>query len=133
MSRAWLKVIFESKHPREYYKETFVGFPKRQKPNNIRVGDHLVLYAVGGSKKVSALVEVTSAVYERSERLRWPHSLDVRYLVNLPVSAGIHIDEVSTAKRDLLSAIRAGRSYLELTPDEYQRAATKLKAAKQIG
>lgn len=59
MSTAWLKVIGESRHPREHYKETFIGLPKRQKPRN---GDHMVLYAVGGSKNVFALVEVTSEV-----------------------------------------------------------------------
>jgi hypothetical protein len=121
----WLKVIFESKHPSERYEETFVGFPKAQRPRNIQVGDHMVLYAVGGAKSVFALVEVTSEVYERSE---WPHSMDVRYLVNLPVSQGVHIDEISTSKRDLLRPIRAGRSYFRLTPDEYERAVSKLKA-----
>jgi hypothetical protein len=56
MSRAWLKVIGESKHPRERYEETFIGFPQKRRPRDIHVGDHMVLYAVGGSKNVFALV-----------------------------------------------------------------------------
>jgi hypothetical protein len=92
----------------------------------------MVLYAVGGSKSVFALVEVTSEVYERSEWPQWPHSMDVRYLVNLPVSQGVHINEISTPKRDLLRAVRAGRSYLRLTPDEYERAVSKLNAAEKM-
>lgn len=129
MSTAWLKVIGESKHPRERFEETFVGFPKKQRPRSIHAGDHMVLYAVGGSKKVFALVEVTSEIYERSEWPQWPHSVDVRYLVNLPVSRGVQIDEISTPKRDLLAVVMAGSSYFRLKPDEYTRAVTRLVAA----
>ncbi len=110
MSTAWLKVIGESKHPRERYEESFIGFPKRQRPRNIRVGDQMVLYAVGGSKNVFVHVEVVSEVYERSEWPQWPHSIDVRYLVNLPVSEGVHIDEIRTPERDLRG--RKGRKVL---------------------
>lgn len=131
MSKAWLKVIGESKHPREHYDETFVGFPTKQRPVNIHVGDQMVLYAVGGSKKVFGLVEVTSEVYERSEWPQWPHSVDVLYLVNVPVSQGVPIHEISTPKRNLLRAVMAGRSYLRLTPEEYKGAANKLKVAAE--
>ena len=127
-----MKVIGESKHPHEHYEERFIGFPKRQHPRNIHVGDHMVLYAVGGSKNVFGLVEVTSEIYERSEWPQWPHSVDVRYLVNLPVSQGVHLDEISTPKRSLLRAVMAGRSYFRLTLDEYELAVSKLKAARGV-
>ena len=132
MRTAWLKVIGESEHPRERYNEAFVGFPKRQRPRGIHVGDHMVLYAVGGSKSVFALAEVTSEVYERSEYPQWPHSVNIHYLANLPVSDGVHINHISTPKRDLLRAVKARKSYLKLTPDEYNRAVNKLKLAKKI-
>lgn len=128
MSTAWLKVIGESKHPREYYDEPFIGFPKKQRPRDIHVGDHMILYAVGGSKKVFAVVEVISEVYERSDYPQWPHSVDVRYLVNMPVSEGVPIDAISMSKRELLAIVRAGRSYFRLTPEEYEGAVSKLKA-----
>jgi len=49
-------------------------------------------------------------------------------MVNLPVSCGVHIDEVSTPERDLRRSIRRA-SYIEPRPDEYEQAATKLQEA----
>jgi hypothetical protein len=54
--------------------------------------------------------------------------VDIRYLVNVPASAGVHIDEVSTSERDLLRSLMRA-SYIELSPEEYERAAAKLRAA----
>jgi hypothetical protein len=85
----------------------------------------MVLYAVGGSKRVFALAEVKGEVYDTGDQ-GWPYRVDVSYLVNLPVSSGVHIDEVSTTERDLLCAIRRA-SHIELRPEEYQRADTKLR------
>jgi len=81
-----------------------------------------------GSKRVFALAQVTSEVYENKEFARWPYRVDASYLVNLPASAGVHIDEVSTSERDLLRSLMRA-SYIELRPDEYERAETKLRAA----
>lgn len=75
-----------------------------------------------------ALAEATSEVYDGGNMERFPYRVDIKYLVNLPVSNGIHIDEISTAERDLArSLLRA--SYIELRSVEYERAATKLREA----
>ena len=98
-----------------------------RKPRRVRPGDHMVLYAVGGAKRVFAIAEVMSEPYASGE-IRWPFRVNVSYPVNLPVSSGVHIDQVSTPKRDLRRSIRRA-SYIELHPEEYQRAATRLQQA----
>lgn len=62
--RTWLKLIGSGQKPiTEHpfcgiYKEEYVGFRKAKKPG-IRTGDHLFLYAPGGSKRIFALAEAT--------------------------------------------------------------------------
>jgi hypothetical protein len=91
-------------------------------------GDHLVLYAAGGRKRISALAEVVSGVYDAGSDFdgRWPYRVDVRYLVNVPAREGVHINEVSTPARDLLRSV-GRQSYIRLSPEEYQKAASKLQ------
>jgi hypothetical protein len=91
----------------------------------------MVLYAVGGSKRVFAAAQVTSEVYDSGQK-RWPYRVDIRYMVNVPVSSGVHIEKVSSPERDLLRSVRRA-SYFELRPEEYERAATKLRAASKSG
>jgi hypothetical protein len=52
--------------------------------------------------------------------------VDVRYSVNVPASEGVHINEVSTPERDLLRSV-GRQSYIRLSPEEYERAAAKLR------
>ena len=128
MGAYWLKMIGMVESPASgTYERDYVDFARR--PSRLHRGDHVVLYAVGGSKRVFALAEVTSEVYKGGHEARFPYRADVRYLVNLPVSDGVHIDEVSTAERDLTHSLRRA-SYIELRPEEYERAATKLQEAK---
>jgi hypothetical protein len=110
----------------ENYERDYVDYARR--PRRVQQGDHMVLYAVGGSKRVFALAEVTSPVYN-SGRERFPYRTDISYLINLPSSAGVHIDEISTPQRDLLkSLLRA--SYIELNQKEYEKAVSKLRKAR---
>jgi hypothetical protein len=88
----------------------------------------MVLYAVGGSKHVFALVQVTSEVYECAGE-SWPYRVDIEYKINLPVASGVHLDEISTSERELLYSIRQA-SYVELLPEEYKRAVSKLREAQ---
>jgi len=126
MSAFWLKMIGTSESPcPESYTRDYADFAR--KPRHIHPGDHMVLYAVGGSKRVFALAQVTSEIYG-SGRERWPYRVDISYKVNLPVSCGVHIDEVSTPERDLRRSIRRA-SYIELRPEEYEQVATKLQEA----
>jgi hypothetical protein len=87
----------------------------------------MILYAVGGAKSVFAIAQVTSEPYASGEK-RWPFRVNVTYPVNLPVSSGVHIDQVSTPKRNLRRSVRRA-SYIELHPEEYERAATRLQQA----
>jgi hypothetical protein len=124
----WLKMIGNSEHPcpEDYAMNfAFVHF-RGHRPTRILPGDHLVLYACGGSHHVFALAEVESEVYDNGQQ-EWPFQVDIKYIIGLPVSAGVHIDDISTPQRDLLSAIRAGHSYIELTPEEYEQAVTMLQ------
>jgi hypothetical protein len=91
----------------------------------------MILYAVGGRKRVFAIAEVTSEVYNAGgnpdENGRWPYRVDIKYLVNMPASEGVHINEVSTPERDLLRSV-GQQSYISLSSEEYEQATAKLKA-----
>lgn len=122
--RYWLKMIGTSERPwNEPYLSTHVDFTCE--PRLMRRGDIMVLYAVGGSMRVFALVEITSEFYD-SGAARWPRRVSIDFEVNVPVPCGVHIDEVSTPERDLRLALRQ-QSYIELTPAEYENAATRLR------
>ena len=127
MSRSWLKLIGTTERPcPESYIRTHAD--SRRRMRRIRPGDWMVLYAVGAGKRVFALAEVTTAAYE-SGLPNWPYRVDLRYEVNLAVSDGVSLDEISTATRDLVRPIQRGSSYIELTPEEFERAATLLRQA----
>jgi hypothetical protein len=132
----WLKLIGSGKKPiTEHpfygnYNREHVGFRKAKKPG-IRMGDYLFLYAAGGSKRIFALVEaIGDPEYDINhdprdeESCRW--KLNVRYLINLPVASGVHIDEVCTGQRDLTDSIRRA-SHIKLGPEECQLAFSKLQ------
>jgi hypothetical protein len=126
----WLKLIGSGKYPITGWKENYVGFRKEKKPG-IRKGDHLVLYAPGGSKRIFALAEATSDPErdinydaQKEGSCRW--KLGVQYSINLSVSSGVHIDEVSTGQRHLTDSIQRA-SHIKLFPEEYRLASSKLQ------
>ena len=125
----FLKLIGDAVNPcPDPYKWSFVDFSRT--PRQIQKGDHLILYAAGGQKRVFAVAEVTSDVYAADYDKRWPHRVDISYSVNLPPSLGVHIDEVSRERNLIRSLMR--QSYIRLTPEEYERAAVKLKKAANV-
>jgi hypothetical protein len=127
MSAFWLKMIGMTERPLSgTYKKNYIDFAKNRRPRRIHPGDHVALYAVGGSKRVFALAQVTSEVYDGGEEARFPYRADIKYLVNVDVAHGIHIDEISTDERDLARSLRRA-SCIELRPKEYERAATKFQ------
>jgi len=132
----WLKLIGCSKRPITgppfygCYEEDHVGFRKERKPG-IRMGDHLFLYAPGGSRRIFALAEAISDPehndkYNPQEEgsCRW--KINVRYLINLDVGDGIYIDEINTDQRDLMVSIQR-QSHIRLFPEEYQIAFKRLQ------
>jgi hypothetical protein len=130
MSRFWLKVLGSDEIPcPESYTLDYVDFARR--PRRMRIGDRLVLYAAGGSKRIFGLAEVTSGIRE-SGRERWPYRMGISYSVKLPVSSGVQLAEVNTGHRDLLLSVRQA-SYIELSSEEYEKAASKLQAASGDG
>src|SRR5205085_1204928 len=111
MSAYWLKMIGMTESPMiGTYKRDYVDFAKR--PRRLHRGDHLVLYAVGGSKRVFALARATSEVSNDGNEKRFPYRVKIEYEVNLEVSDGVHIDEISTAERDLARSLMRA-SYIE--------------------
>jgi hypothetical protein len=97
-------------------------------------GDHLFLYAPGGSRRVFALAEAVSdpehdSDYNPSKEGSCQWKLRVRYEINLPVSSGVLIDEVSS-HRDLTKSLRQA-SHIKLLPEESESANSKLRDAKQ--
>jgi hypothetical protein len=132
----WLKMIGSGGDPcRELYALQYnrVHFRKGDNVDSIHIhqGDRMVLYACGGSQCVFALATVTSEVkVSNPEHPGWPYQVDISYLVQLPVSAGVHIDEVSTpGGRDLSRSLRQS-CYISLSQQEYARAEARLLAAQ---
>jgi hypothetical protein len=134
--KTWLKLIGSGKEPITgypyygKYDSGLVGFRKTRKPS-VRLGDHLFLYAPGGSKRIFALAEVTSdpeyySAYDPQEEGSTFWVVNVRYLIKLAVESGIHIDEITTSRRKLLKSIQR-QSHIELFPEESELAYTKLQ------
>lgn len=126
--RTWLKLIGSAKNPiTEHpfygiYTDDQIGFRKANKPG-IRTGDHLFLYAPGGSMRIFALAEAISDPQPKKVGdCQW--TLGVRYLISLPVDSGILINDVSS-DRNLMKSIQQA-SHIELLPKEYQSAYGKL-------
>jgi EVE domain len=108
MSRSWLKLIGTTERPcPECYESCHAD--SRRRMHRIRPGDRMVLYAVGRGKRVFALATVSRAAYD-SRRADWAYRVDLSHEVNLPAAAGVSIDEVSTAARDLVRPIQRGAS-----------------------
>lgn len=107
------------------YSRKYVSFAAKR-PRNIHPGDHMLLYA-SGTKRVFGLAEVTSEVYDSDDDNphRYPSRVNIRYIINLPAASGVHLDEVSTSRRDLARSIKRA-SYIEIDENEYTSGATKL-------
>ena len=127
----WLKLIGSSDNPVRSWDKEYIGFRKSNKPG-IRLGDHVFLYAPGGSRRIFALAEAVanpepdpdySPIVEGSCQWR----VKVRYLVNLPVDSGILIEEANTGSRNLAHSVRQ-QSHIRLRPDEHMMAKSKLEA-----
>jgi hypothetical protein len=123
----FLKIIGSGNDPcPEPYEKPYADFSPRRRPRQIHEGDHLILYAAGGRKRVFAVARVTSEL-KVSDFPDWPHRLDIEYLVNVSPSDGVPIDAVSV-ERDLGKLVRR-QSYVRLTMEEYNRAAALLEEA----
>ena len=133
----WLKLIGSAKKPITEspfygnYNLDYVGFRKPKRPG-VRMGDHLFLYAAGGSKRIFALAEAVGDPqldpnYDPRDEgsCRW--KLNVRYLKNLRVDAGVHIDEITTNRPKPLTESIKQASHIKLKPDEWQSAYRKLE------
>jgi hypothetical protein len=136
----WLKLVGSGKVPiTEHpfygiYSGEEVGFRKTRTPS-IRAGDQLFLYAPGGSKRIFALAEATTdPQYDNSYDPQREGScfwvVKLRFLINLPVNSGIHIDEITTSQRNLSKSIQR-QSHIRLLPEEGELAFSKLQKKAQ--
>jgi len=132
----WLKLIGSSykpitEHPfNGNYNEEYIGFRRPGKPS-IQMGDHIFLYAPGDSRSIFALAEATTDPEKDSNynpmmdgSCRWKQR--VNYIINLPVTSGVPIEEVNSGHRNLTHSVRQ-QSHIKLTPEEYKLAYSKLQ------
>src|ERR1035441_5325125 len=128
--KSWLKCIGSAKNPitaRPFngdYTEKYVGFRKANKPS-IEAGDHLLLYAPGGSRSIFALVEAVGNPepdpnYNPNEEGSCHWRLAVSYLERRLVASGISIGEVAS-HRNLTRSI-GQKSHIELYLEESESA-----------
>jgi hypothetical protein len=134
--KTWLKLVGSQEHPiteapwHGSLTDEHIGFRRAGKPS-IRIGDHLFLYAPGGSRRIFALAEVVSDPehdpnYKPNEHGSCQWRLSVRYLTNLPVASGILLDDIMCGERDLRLSLRQA-SHVRLLAGESQLAYSKLK------
>jgi hypothetical protein len=134
--QTWLKLVGSSTVPITGYPfygnmyGEYIGFRKTRKPS-IRMGDQLFIYAPGGSKRIFALAEAVGdpeydSNYDPQEEGSCYWKLNIRYLINLPVNSGIHIDEIRTSQRNLLKSIQR-QSHIKLLSEESELALSKLQ------
>jgi hypothetical protein len=136
--KTWLKLIGSQEKPitgapwHGSYTDELIGFRKANKPS-IQAGDHLFLYAPGGSRRIFALAEAvgdpeSDPNHKPNEHGSCQWRLSVRYLTNLPVASGILLDDIVCGERDLRLSVRQA-SHVELRADESQLADRKLQEA----
>ena len=133
--KTWLKLIGSQEHPitdapwHGSYTDEHIGFRKANKPS-IQTGDHMFLYAPGGSSRIFALAEAVGDP-ERDPNFK-PNKhgscqwrLSVSYLRNMPVASGILLDDIMSGERDLRLSLRQA-SHVRLLASESELAYRKL-------
>ena len=116
--------------------KTAVRFPRDQFPGQrIGVNDSLVYYAVGGWKRIFAIVQVVGEPKrdvpsgDADVERRWPHAAAV-------ILAPEHVTDLRIAPMltsvspSLQREIGQGVSYLEMGEPEFQRAKESLRRAR---
>lgn len=139
--QAWLKLIGSSDKPiTEHpfygtYQHDFIGFRKSNRPG-IRKGDHVFLYAPGGSRRIFAFAEATGDPehvpgYDPREvgSCRW--RIRVRYIINVPVDSGISIEDINKGSRNITRSI-CQQSHIRLSPEEYRLALFKMQEKNNL-
>lgn len=114
---------------------TQVRFPRDQFPAEMKAGDELLYYAVGGYKKVFAVARLEAApqrdvpVGDSNIFKRWPHAA--------PITLGPHLEYVEFAPdltlvdRGLQERIHQGVSHFPISSAQYSRALSLIQAARQ--
>lgn len=138
--KTWLKLIGSYEKPiteapwHGSYTDEHIGFRKSNKPS-IQAGDHLFLYAPGGSSRIFALAEVVGDPerdpnYKPNEYGSCQWRLSVRYLRNLPVASGILLDDIMCGERDLRLSLRQA-SHVRLLAGESELAYRKFQVKQK--
>lgn len=109
-----------------HYHFDYVRFSRS--PKSINVGDHLILYACGGSKRIFADAAIIGTAYLVAGDGRWPYRMNVTFVVNVLPADGILLAEVNVG-RNLQNCVRA--PYFRLTDEEFDQASALLAGAAQ--
>jgi hypothetical protein len=113
-----------------------VRFPKGGTPKDVHAGDYLVYYAVGGYKRIFAVVRmedepVLNPVHSSKVIAeRWPYAAPVSIRPDTKleyVSSGPLLEDVG---RGLQQKIGHGVSHFEIGQPEFERAVSLLRKAK---
>ena len=111
-----------------------IRFPRDQFPRDMARGDEMLLYAVGGYKKVFAAVRLEEEPQrdvggtEPDIFKRWPHAVRV--------SLGPHVDlvehgpDLADINARLLSEIHQGVSHFAIAPADYEKGLRLIISAR---
>lgn len=113
-----------------------IRFPRDQFPRDMARGDEMLLYAVGGYKKIFASARATADpardVPGASATVlkRWPHAVQIELGPHINyVEYGPDLTDIS---RRLASEIRQGVSHFPISPSEYQLGVRLIRKAMDV-
>jgi hypothetical protein len=110
-----------------------VRFPTRQFPAQWTGDEHLIYYAVGGTKKIFAAAKLTDAPVknfaQRGER--WPHTATVRFDPTTVVRDLRYAPELIRVDFDLLGQVSKDVSWLPMNEKQFNSACDLLRRCRQ--
>lgn len=120
---AWLKAMGMSDAPCtgwKPHKRGHIDFDDNHNGAGIKVGDRLVLYAVGRDAQIFAIAEVTFASRRWGDSERYPWRCFVRPIAVCPVESAPLIYPIWAP--DVFTEGMMQGSYVRLTPQRYEAA-----------
>jgi len=120
---AWLKAIGKGGAPCSGWpadERCHIDFDDHHNGVGIKVGDRLVLYAVGRDGQIFGIAEVTFASRKWGDSARYPWRCFVKPIAVCPVESAPQIHPI-WAPDDFTEGMMQG-SYVKLTPERFEAA-----------